>query len=50
VRCLGVNECAAKGECATATHSCGKHTPCKGQGWVTVASAQACTARGGKVL
>ncbi len=50
VKCLGINSCKGQGECSTATHSCGKHTPCKGQGWLTVASEQECTTRGGKVL
>ncbi len=50
VRCLGVNACKGQGECSTATHPCGKHTPCKGLGWVTLPSAQECTTRGGKVL
>jgi hypothetical protein len=50
VRCLGINSCHGQGECATADHSCGKHTPCKGQGWLSVDSAEACTSQGGKIL
>lgn len=50
VRCLGVNSCKGQGECSTADHSCGKHTPCKGQGWLSLPSAAECTAKGGKVL
>lgn len=50
VRCLGVNSCKGQGTCATAEHSCGKHTPCKGQGWLSLPSAEECTAKGGKVL
>jgi hypothetical protein len=50
VRCLGVNSCKGQGECKTATHPCGKHTPCKGQGWVTLPSADECASRGGKVI
>jgi hypothetical protein len=50
VRCAGINSCKGHGECATADHSCGKHTPCKGQGWLTVDSAEECAAKGGTVL
>lgn len=50
VRCLGINSCKGMGECSYADHSCGKHTPCKGQGWLTVQDADACAARGGTVL
>jgi hypothetical protein len=50
VKCLGINSCKGQGTCATADHSCGKHTPCKGQGWLVVDSADECSAKGGKVL
>jgi uncharacterized membrane protein len=50
VKCFGINSCKGLGECATATHPCGKHTPGPGQGWLTVPSADECAARGGKVL
>jgi hypothetical protein len=50
VRCQGINSCRGQGECSAADHPCGKHTACKGQGWLTVPSAAECTARGGKVL
>jgi uncharacterized membrane protein len=50
VKCFGVNSCKGQGTCATADHSCGKHTPCKGQGWLPLDSAAECTAKGGKVL
>lgn len=50
VRCQGINSCKGMGECSFADHSCGKHTPCKGQGWLTVTDADACAAKGGKVL
>ena len=49
VKCLGINSCKGQGECSTAEHSCGKHTPCKGHGWLSV-SAEECAAKGGKVL
>lgn len=50
VKCFGLNSCKGQGTCATADHSCGKHTPCKGQGWMPVDSAEECTAKGGKVM
>lgn len=50
VRCQGINECKGHGECSGPGHPCGAHTSCKGQGWLTVKSADECTARGGKVL
>jgi hypothetical protein len=50
VRCQGINSCRGQGECSGANHPCGKHTACKGQGWLTVPNAQACLDRGGKVL
>lgn len=50
VRCGGINECKGMAECSGNGHPCGKHTPCKGQGWVTAQSAEACLAKGGKVL
>jgi hypothetical protein len=50
VKCLGINSCKGQGECSTADHSCGKHTPCKGHGWVTLPSADECAAKGGTIL
>jgi len=50
VKCQGVNPCRGKGECSGAGHQCGKHTPCKGQGWLTVANADECLGLGGTVL
>jgi hypothetical protein len=50
VKCSGINSCKGQGTCATADHSCGKHTPCKGQGWLVVDSAEECTAKGGQVI
>jgi hypothetical protein len=50
VKCQGINSCKGMGQCNGPDHSCGKHTPCKGQGWLTVADAQACTAKGGTLL
>jgi len=50
VRCQGINSCKGQGECSTADHNCGKDTPCKGHGWLTVPSVEECTAKGGTVL
>jgi len=50
VRCQGINACRGQAECAGPGHPCGKHTACKGQGWLTTPSADECVARGGKVL
>jgi len=50
VKCFGINSCKGQGACATAEHSCGKHTPCQGHGWLPVESAEECATKGGKVL
>ena len=52
VECSGINSCAGKGECGAAdgSHGCGGKNSCKGKGWVHEASAEACEAKGGKVL
>jgi uncharacterized membrane protein len=50
VKCQGINSCKGQAECAGPGHPCGKHTACKGQGWLTVPSAEECKARGGTVL
>jgi hypothetical protein len=50
VKCAGVNECKGKGSCAGADNSCKAHNECKGKGWTEEKSAEACTAKGGKVL
>ena len=49
-KCFGINSCKGQGTCSTADHSCGKHTPCKGQGWLPVDSAEECAGKGGKVI
>ncbi|UYN96227.1 MAG: hypothetical protein KIT25_04570 [Enhydrobacter sp.] len=49
VKCNGVNSCKGTSACKTATSSCKGKNSCKGQGWSTVASAEECTAKGGKV-
>ena len=50
VACQGINACAGKGECGGKGNSCAGKNACKGQGWVHIASADACTQAGGKVL
>lgn len=50
VKCEGVNTCAGHGGCAGAGHECAGKNGCKGQGWVETASADECTAKGGKVI
>lgn len=52
VKCAGINSCAGKGECAAAdgSHDCGGKNSCKGKGWVSVDSADECTAKGGTLV
>ena len=50
VKCAGVNECKGHSECHTATSECKGLNGCKGEGWVTMHSAQGCVAAGGKVI
>ena len=47
VKCMGVNECAGKGGCASAHNECAGKNKCKGQG-VVMMSAEECTKKGGK--
>ena len=52
VKCAGANGCGGKGECAAAdgSHDCGGKNSCKGKGWVSAASADECTEKGGTVV
>ncbi len=52
VKCVGINSCSGKGECAAAdgSHDCGGKTSCKGKGWVSVDSDKECTDQGGTVV
>ena len=50
VQCSGINACKGQGACKSATNSCKGQAACKGQGWLPTASAEECTAQGGKVL
>lgn len=49
VKCMGVNSCKGHGSCKTASNECKGQNACKGQGWVSTASADECTSKGGKV-
>ncbi len=50
VKCAGANGCKGKSECKTAGGSCKGTNSCKGQGWVKVASMEACKTAGGTVV
>jgi len=50
VKCAGINSCKGTSECATATSSCKGQNSCAGHGWVSAASADECTEKGGTVL
>jgi hypothetical protein len=50
VKCSGINSCKGTSACKTALSSCKGKNSCKGLGWTTVASAQECSTKGGKVL
>lgn len=49
VKCMGINACKGKSECAGAANACQGHNSCKGQGWVH-ATKEDCVAKGGKVV
>jgi len=48
VKCVGINECKGKGECAGAGNACGGMNECKGKGVVST-TAEECKQKGGKV-
>jgi hypothetical protein len=48
VKCMGANECAGKGACASAHNECAGKNKCKGMG-VMMMSAEECQKKGGKV-
>lgn len=50
VQCVGINSCKGTSECATANNACKGQNACAGQGWVSAASADECTGKGGTVL
>jgi len=49
VKCVGINECKGKGECAGAGNSCAGMNECKGKGVVST-TAEDCKEKGGKVV
>jgi uncharacterized membrane protein len=48
VHCTGVNSCAGKGSCHSASNSCAGKNGCHGKGWVEM-SEKECKDKGGKV-
>lgn len=50
VPCMGVNACKGTSECKTAANACKAQNDCKGKGWVSTASAEECTSKGGTVV
>ena len=50
VKCQGINSCKGTSKCKTASSACAGQNACKGQGWVTAASEEECTSKGGTVL
>ena len=50
VHCGGINSCKGQTACKTASNACKGQNSCKGQGYLETASADECTAKGGKVL
>jgi hypothetical protein len=49
IKCVGVNECKGKGQCAQSDHACGGKNECKGKG-MTMTDTADCTSKGGKQL
>lgn len=49
VHCEGVNACKGQGGCKSENNACKGQNGCKGQGFTETATAEDCTARGGKV-
>jgi len=50
VKCQGINSCKGTSKCQTASSACSGQNACKGQGWITVASEEECTSKGGTVI
>jgi len=46
VKCVGVNACKGKSECATEKNACATQNACKGRGWITL-SEKECRTHGG---
>jgi len=49
VKCIGANSCKGQSACQSARNSCKGQNSCKGKGWITTASTQDCTSKGGHV-
>ena len=49
VACYGINACKGTGECGGKGHACAGKNACKGAGFVKVETADACTAKDGKL-
>lgn len=49
VKCVGGNACKGQSACQTASNACKGQNKCKGTGYVMTATAEECTAKGGKV-
>jgi len=47
VKCVGGNSCKGQSSCMSASNSCKGKNACKGKGWVTSASVDECTQKGG---
>jgi hypothetical protein len=45
-RCFGVNGCAGKGACKSASNDCKGKNSCKGKGWLEMLNTE-CTDQGG---
>lgn len=48
VKCMGGNDCKAKGACNMPDHACAGLNACKGKGWILTTEAD-CKTKGGKV-
>jgi len=46
VKCVGVNACKGKSECATEKNACASQNACKGHGWITLTEKE-CRTHGG---
>jgi hypothetical protein len=47
VKCVGGNSCKGQSSCMSASNSCKGQNACKGKGWISTASADECTQKGG---
>lgn len=46
VKCVGVNACKGKSECATEKNACATQNACKDHGWITLTEKE-CRTHGG---